>query len=139
MGWTAFQRYKDKWVLCSKAKVLGGAPVDVGPVRLIEAGRDAELEGTLRYLLAEELPDVQPPDFHDPKNVLGLRAKAVGAKTWRAFENASRTFVLTEEHDYLVLEEWPKDGGRFVWRKKLPAGAVNGVVKHVVRLTGRRT
>lgn len=135
MGWTAFNRYKDMWVLCPKAKVLGGAPIDVGPVILLDALQAAELEITVRRLLAEELPDVQPPDLNAPENVLGLRAQAVGAKSWRAFNAVSRTFVLREENDQLVLEEWPKDAGRPAWKKKFGAGAVGDVVKHVVRLT----
>lgn len=135
MGWTGFNRYKDKWVLCSKAKVLGGAEIDVGPVRLISATQVDELTKNLRHLLAEELPDVPPPDLNDPRNVLGLRAKAVGAKTWRAFNNIARTFILREEGESLVLEEWPKDGGRPIWVKVFELGMVDEAVGHVVRLT----
>ncbi|MBS1825255.1 MAG: hypothetical protein JST93_08030 [Acidobacteria bacterium] len=58
-----------------------------------------------------------------------------GKSSWRAFNNAARTIILREEAAGLVLEEWPKDGGRPVWRKMFPAGAVEEAVQHVVRLT----
>lgn len=135
MGWTSFNRYKDKWVLCSKAKVLGGAEIDVEPVRLVDAARVDELTRMIEELLVEDLPDVPPPDLNDPKNLLGIRAKAAGAASWRAFNGASRTFLLREEGSGLVLEEWPKDGGRPVWRRTFPVGAVEEAVGHVVRLT----
>lgn len=135
MGWTAFNRYKDKWVLCSKAKVLGGAEIDVAPVRLVDAAQKDELIRNLRHLLAEELPDVPPPDLNDQRNVIGIRARAVGAKTWRAFQKDARTFILHEQGGGLVLEEWPKEGGSPEWRKDFPANAVEDVVEYVARLT----
>jgi hypothetical protein len=135
MGWTAFNRYRDRWVLCSKARVLGGAEIDVEPVRLINATQVDELTSNLRQLLTEQLPDVQPPDLNDPRNVLGLRAKAVGAKTWRTFHNAARTFILREEAEALILEEWPKDGGKPIWKKVFPVGMVHEAVRHAIRLT----
>lgn len=122
-------------MLCSKAKVQGGAEIDVEPVRLIDVTQVDELTRHLRYLLTEELPDVPPPDLNDPRNVLGLRAKAVGAKNWRSFNNAARTFILREEAGALILEKWPKDGGKPVWRKAFPGGTVDDAVRYVVLVT----
>jgi hypothetical protein len=36
MSFTVLNQYKDKWVLSSAARVVGGGTIDVEPVRLID-------------------------------------------------------------------------------------------------------
>jgi len=139
MGFTVLNQYKDKWVLSSAAKVVGGGTIDVEPVRLVDIPDTATLTKALEELVAEDHPIVPEPDWNDRRFVVGIRAEAVGAKTWRAFTKEARAFKLEQQPDGLVLEEWPKEGGSFsanaAWRRIFPPGAFAAVVDCLVDAT----
>ena len=139
MGFTVLNQYKDKWVLSSAAKVIGGGMIDVEPVLLIDIPDRATLTRALEELVGEDHPIVPEPDWNDRRFVVGIRAEAVGAKTWRAFTKEARAFKLERQPDGLVLEEWPKEGGSFsanaAWRREFPSGAFAAVVDCLVDAT----
>ena len=132
MGFTVLNQYRDKWVLSAAAKVVGGGTIDVEPVWLVDIPDSATLTKTLEELVAEDHPIIPEPDWNDRRFVVGIRAEAVGAKTWRAFTKEARAFKLEQKPDGLVLEEWPKEGGSFsanaTWRRVFPPGAFAAVV-----------
>lgn len=132
MSFTVLNLYKDKWVLSSAAKVIGGGTIDVEPVWVIDLTDRAKLTEALAELVAEDHPIVPEPDWNDRRFVVGIRAEAVGVKSWRAFSKVARAFKLAKQPAGLVLEEWPKEGGSFsanaAWRREFPSGAFAAVV-----------
>ena len=56
MGFTVLNQYKDKWVLSSAAKVIGGGTIDVEPVRLIDIPDRTTLTEALEELVGEDHP-----------------------------------------------------------------------------------
>lgn len=139
MGFTVLNQYRDKWVLSSAAKVIGGGTIDVEPVRLIDIPDRATLIKTLEALVAEDHPIVPEPDWNDRRFVVGIRAEAVGAKTWREFAKRARAFKLEKQPNRLVLEEWPREGGSFsanaAWRREFPPDAFEAVVDCLIDAT----
>ena len=128
-------------MLSAAARVVGGGTIDVEPVRLVDIPDSATLTKTLEELVAEDHPIIPEPDWNDRKFVVGIRAEAVGAKTWRAFTKEARAFKLEQKPDGLVLEEWPKEGGSFsanaAWRRVFPPGAFAEVVDCLLDATKR--
>ncbi len=139
MGFTVFNQYKGNWVLSSAAKVSGGGTIDVEPVQVIELPNTRVLATALQRLVAEEHQIVPEPDWNDRRFAVGIRADAVGAKTWRAFTKDARAFKLEQNRDGLLLEEWPRERGSFsakaAWVKQFPSGAFVAVADYVVDLT----
>jgi hypothetical protein len=138
MGFTVLNQYKDKWVLSAAAKVIGGGTIDVEPVRLIALHESRKLAVVLQELVAAEHPIVAEPDWNDRRFRVGIRADAVGAKTWRAFVRNARAFKLEQSSNGLWLEEWPRSGGSFganaAWRRVFPNGAFQEVADYLVTL-----
>jgi hypothetical protein len=134
-----FNKYKDRWVLASAEKVAGGGTLDAPPVRVIEHGDIERLRTTIEELLTEPVPVVPQPDYNDRRFIVGIRAEAVGVKSWRAFVKDARCFNLERHEDKLVLEEWPKQGGSFSgaseWHREFPVDGLEHLVKYLVEYT----
>lgn len=139
MAITVFNKYKQFWVLSSAARVIGGGTIDVEPVRLIDLNSRGALAEALETLIAENQPVVPEPDWNDRQFAIGIRAEAVGAKTWAAFARGARAFKLEHTPDGLMLEEWPREGGSFsanaAWRKLFPHGAFESLVEYLLEAT----
>jgi hypothetical protein len=134
-----FHKYKDFWVLTSAEKVIGGGSLDAPPVRLIRHDDRSGLKKTIEEVFREPVRLVPQPDYNDPKFKVGIRAEAVGVKSWRAFVKHARCFNLEREGDKLTLEEWPKQGGSFggpsLWRKDFPGDALDQLVDFLIAVT----
>jgi hypothetical protein len=141
MSFTVLNLYKDKWVLSSAARAIGGGTIDVPPVRLISIDQIEDLAKALRILINEDHPTVPAPDWNDSRFKVGIRAEAVGAKTWSAFTKFARAFKLERTADGLVLEEWPKHGRSFSaspsWKKRFPRSEFATVARHLIRVAKR--
>lgn len=131
--------YKAQWVLTSAETSPGEGHFDAPPVRLVSHEDRAALSRHLEELLREPVPVVPVPDFSDPAFTIGIRAQAVGAKSWRTFVNNSRCFVVRRQPAGLVLEEWPRVGGSFSanaeWSKAYKTSEVNNIAKHLGEMT----
>lgn len=129
--------YKDRWVLCSSAQVRGGQTLDVPPVRLVEVSDRKELAKVVSELLVEDIPVVPQPDWNNPRMKIGVRALALGLKSWPAFVKNARCFNLEQHKTTLILEEWPREGNSFTadasWRREFSPDAIDDVVEFLVR------
>jgi len=128
--------YRDQWVLSSSQRSAGGGRLDAHPVRLIRHNERAALASALRQLAVEDVPVVPQPDWHDPIYKVGIRAQALGLKTWLSFVRNARCFNIEERENSLVLEEWPREGGSFTaeaaWRTSFHVGDLDAVAEHLV-------
>ena len=73
-----------------------------------------------------------------PEDSIGLRARAVGAKTWPAFVRSSRAFILDVSSSNLSIEEWRKQGRTFMaadplWRIELKPNELEKALGSLVR------
>ena len=135
----AINLWKDVWVLTSSKQIEGGQTLDAPPVRLVEHSDRMKLIEVLKQLLSEKVPRVPQPDWNDPRIRVGIRAEALGLKSWRAFVKDGRCFNLEFYEKRLVLEEWPKEGGSFTanasWKKEFPPNALGQAVEYLLRRT----
>jgi hypothetical protein len=131
-----FNLYRDRWVLTSSLRSAGGGRLDAPPVRLVPHADTATLLHVLTQLAAEDVPVVPQPDWNDPIYKVGIRAHALGLKSWLSFVRDARSFNLEERGDGLVLEEWPREGGSFTarasWQKTFAAGDLPAVAAYLV-------
>jgi hypothetical protein len=114
-----FHLYRNFWVLASAGKDENGITVDLPPVRIIPQKDLATLQKTIEALLEEPLRQ----GVQLPSDDVGLRARAVGAKSWPAFVRSARSFDLELSPLGLTIEEWRRQGRSFVaadpvWRTK---------------------
>jgi hypothetical protein len=113
--------------------------LDAEPVRIIEERDVIGLAEALEKVLAEDQPTVPSPDWNDAGFSVGIRAPAVGVKSWRAFVKHARAFNVEELNDGLLLEEWPREGYSFaakpLWRKKFAHGAFGVLARFLVDST----
>ena len=135
-----FQRYRDRWVLCSTERVIGEGRIDAPPIRVLAWSDKSGLIEALKELISEPQPVVPEPDWNHPRFKVGIRAEAVGLKSWRAFVKDARSFHLEGgEGGTLLLEEWPRQGGSFsanrAWQRTFTAGAFEDVVEHLMSVT----
>ena len=130
---------KDHWVFSSADKVMGGGTLDAPPVRVVEQGDRNRLKEVIEELLAEPMCVVSQPDYNDRRFTVGIRAEAVGLKSWSAFAKEARCFNLERLADKLVLEEWPKRGGTFggkaEWRKEFGLDELSQLLDFLIDLT----
>ena len=126
--------------MSSAQQVRGGATIDAPPVRVLQHFEREKLGSVLMELIAEDHPVVPEPDWNDTRFKVGIRAGALGVKSWRAFVKDARCFHLRRaETGGLILEEWPKEGGSFsakpAWRREFSAEAFGDVVDHLIKVT----
>lgn len=113
--------------------------VDLPPVRLIPRDDLAALVKTVRSLLKEPIQS----DVPVRRDAVGLRARAVGAKSWPAFNRNARAFMLSLTPSTITVEEWRRQGYGFVasdplWRiKDRPSGLEDVLQKLLLRVRGR--
>ena len=109
--------------------------MDSPPVRIIEHDDRDRLLTVLRELLDEDIPLIPLPEF-DP---IGLRPRAVGAKTARIYFNRTRCFHLEASESRLLLEEMDREGiswmGKPLWRKRFEANQLDRAVDFLIRKT----
>lgn len=123
-------------MLTSCGQVQGGPFVDLPPVRVIPF-RDAEiLELVIQGLLEEEVPLVPQSVGLSMYGETGLRASAVGAKSWPAFVRASRCFDIASDGTTLTLAEWSKEGRTFVprpiWKETFLSSELTALVSQLL-------
>ena len=132
-------KYRNFWLLTSQAQVEGGLTLDAPPVRIIPHKDKDQLRAVLLELFAEEVPIVPSPDFNDPKQLLGIRAEALGLNSWRTFVKHARAFYLQKMKDSLVIEEWPREKWSFVadpiWKKNFAPDELDKLVDYLIRKT----
>jgi hypothetical protein len=138
MHFTLINKHKDKWVLTSAERVLGGGTIDAPPVRLIDHDDATALSITLKELLNEEHVIVPEPDWNERRFKVGIRVDAVGLRSWRTFVRHTRAFKLEARANDLLLEEWPRDGYSFsakpVWQRTFPPDRFDLVAEHLIAL-----
>jgi len=132
-------KYKDVWLVASQAEVKGGPTLDAPPVRIVPHKNKNRLKEVLLELFSEKVPIVPRPDFNDPKQLLGIRAEALGLNSWRAFVKGARAFYLQKMKDSLIIEEWPREKWSFVadpiWKKEYAAGELDKLIDYLIRKT----
>jgi hypothetical protein len=135
-----FHLYKDRWVLTSAEQVIGGATLDTAPVRIVEHSDRDRLRAVIEELLKEEPPLVPQPDYNDRRFTVGIRAEALGLKSWRTFAKDARCFNLERrKNGNFLLEEWPKEGGSFSarpsWQREFPPEGLPLLVDYLIEVT----
>jgi hypothetical protein len=84
----------------------------------------------------EDIPIVSQPDWNDQLFKVGIRARALGLKTWSSFVKGARCFYVAERGGALVLSEWPREGRSFSakasWEKAFPIGNFEAVADYLI-------
>jgi hypothetical protein len=112
--------------------------VHLPPVRLIPRDDLATLADTIKLLLKEPIPRDLPVS-HDE---LGLRARAVGAKSWPAYNRNARVFMMRFTSSIVSIEEWRRQGYGFVaadpeWRVKGRPADLESILRKLLRRVSR--
>jgi hypothetical protein len=129
-----FDLYKDFWVLASQGRDEDGIIVDLPPVRVIPRFDVKALKETINVLLEEPVRRGARLASDD----VGLRARAVGAKSWPAFVRSARAFDLQLSPSKLVIEEWRTQGRTFVaadpvWRIECRPNELEEALQQLLR------
>ncbi len=136
MKYVNFNLYQKTWVFTSSAQVRGGPFLDRPPVRLIPCEDFDAVKAVISELLKEDVPVVPEPDWSKLDTKVGIRARALGLKSWSQFVRGSRTFDLILDGPKLVLEEWRKQGSSIVaadplWKKVFDSQHLHHVVRYL--------
>jgi hypothetical protein len=122
-------KYRDSWVIATKAIAPSGLSISIEPVYVIPLNAHEDLKSTLLQVLESEPKLIPEPDYRDPEFKRTVMAKAVGAKTFRAFYKDAHCFYLQRVDRSLTLEEWPPGpGASFVGP---PAWKREGRIEHI--------
>jgi hypothetical protein len=135
--------YKDKWVVCPFVEIAGGGGYhDAPPVTIIEHNDKEQLKNTIKGILDQEISVIEPEALYSSLDPLGIRPKAVKAKTANAYFRDTRCFYLLKKDEQIILEEWEKARGYWstkpVWRKTFLSGELDDLIDFLVKKTKPR-
>ena len=117
MSFHRLDRFRDTWVYCEVAKLPSGLSVDVGPVHVLDS-RDREGLERILLLMIYTSPQHLLPGHKSRESMPGLRAQAVGSRTWAAYASEVRIFRI-ERSSYIRVFELVHAGGRYTGEKPL--------------------
>jgi len=136
----SFVLHKDKWILSPVATITGGfGHFEVPPVTIIEWSDKEQLKAVIQNLFDQPISFVKPDDVLDPLEPLGVRAKAVEAKSINVYVRDTRCFYIFRKEDQILLEEWTKArthwSGNPVWKKKFLNDQLDELIAFLMRKT----
>lgn len=142
MKCVTFNLFHETWVFTSSAEVRGGPFLDRPPVRLIPREDFNGVRAVISELLNEDVPVIPEPKRSKLDTKVGIRAKALGLKSWSDFVRGSRTFNLILNGPTLVLEEWRKEGASIlaanpVWKKTLDSQHLDHAIRYLFKTIGK--
>ena len=130
-------KYEDFWVLASAARTKHkySPYFDVPPVRLIAVNDRDKLKAVILELLAEKPKRIPMPDFN--KEELSVRPKAVGVKSYRAYQRKARVFSLKRTDKHLSIEEWRREaegwvGDPYLWKEEFPPDDLDALINCLI-------
>lgn len=134
-------KYKDSWLLTSQARTKDrySPYFDVPPVRIIPHADKVRLKAVLLELFAEKVRRIPRPDLNDPEVTFGVRAKALGVKSQRAYLKHTRVFYLQRLKDRLSIEEWTQEKGGWhaepLWKQEFGLDQLDELINYLIEKT----
>lgn len=135
--------YKDKWVLCPFVEIAGGRGYhDAPPVTIIEHNDKDQLKITIEQILDQAIAVIEPEALYSSLGPLGIRPKAVNAKSANSYFRETRCFYLLKKGDQIILEEWEKARGYWsakpIWKKTFLSVQLDDLVDFLLKKTKPR-
>jgi hypothetical protein len=133
-------KYRDSWVLASIVEVAEGSGyLDAPPVRVIPYNDKGTLKSVIQELLEEEASVVPRSVLYEEQDPLGIRPRAVGAKSAKQYLKETRAFKLQRTKNVLSIEEWEREGwgwhAKPLWRKNFGLDEMDKLIDYLIKKT----
>jgi hypothetical protein len=140
MNEITIQKYRDSWVLASIVEVAEGSGyLDAPPVRIIPYIDKGTLRSVIQELLEEEVSVVPRSVLDEEQDRLGIRPRAVGAKSASQYLKETRAFYLQRTKNVLIIEEWEREDwgwhAKPQWQKKFGLDEMDKLIDYLIKKT----